>query len=157
MINSKLILLMLLVLSGSVIQRVEAVAGETAEENELPKKEKKEGPDFKPRPDSAISVILQLSEVQKWKKWIESKHDGSYMDVWGESVKEVEGSRCWGVAVAEKNHDEARVIARFCVMQTGLEIWVENVSRDIPEVITYFTYEKWRHQCKPDESSAGSC
>jgi hypothetical protein len=120
--------------------------------------EKKAKPDEKPRPDSAISVILGLPEVKKWKEAIESKKDGSTIDIWGESIKEVNGSKCWGVAAAERNGDDSRIWKRFCIMQTGLEIWIEQVSRDDGiETIKYLTYEKWRKSCNSSQKSNGSC
>ena len=121
------------------------------------KKPKKDDEALKARSDSVISVIMALPEVKKWKQWIESKHDDSEMDIWGEGVKEVEGSKCWGVAVAERKGDDVKVMARFHIMQTGLEIWVEQVSHEIPETTTYYSYENWRKKCRPTENSAGSC
>jgi len=151
---AKILLVFTIMLAFPLCAEEAAIEGHGEEKA---KKQKKDDQQMKSRSDSAISQILQLPEVKKWKAWIESRNDGSYLDLWGEGVKQVEGSKCWGVAVARKTEDDSTILARFYIMQTGLEIWVEQVSHEIPETISYFSYETWRKKCKPTENSAGSC
>lgn|GEM_PF-1033451 len=119
-------------------------------------KEKAKPPE-KPRPDSAVSMILGLPVVKKWQEYIDAKGDESHMEVWGEAIKQVQGSKCWSIVVAEINDEDKKVWKRFCAMQTGLEIWVEAAREDGEDEIKYLTYENWLKDCKPRYDSPGKC
>jgi|GEM_PF-5728679 len=139
---------------GIVVYAEEAAPAQAQEDGEHTKKASPE--EEKPRPDSAISTVMQLPEVVAWKKWIESRHNE--MEVWGESMKTVDGYKCWSVAVAERYADseDFKVYKRFCVMKTGLDILVETMSADLQEV-RYLSYEKWKSSCEPAFNSPGNC
>ena len=125
-----------------------------AEEGEQEKKPKKEE---KPRPDSAVSMVMHLPEVKKWQNWVDSKKDGSSLEVWGEAVKTLDGGECWDVAVGVTKADDTKVLARFCIMQKGLDMYVEGKQKNPLDEIIYIPYEKWRSMCRPTASSAGDC
>ena len=144
----------------------EAEAPKPEATSEKPEGEKAEGgegehkkkPDEKPRPDSAVSSIKQLPIVRKWQEYISAKNNGSYLDIWGELVKTVNGSKCWDIAVGERDiNDEVRIWKRFCIQQTGLEIWVEDPPEDPLEEMKYVPYDKWLSKCKPKYNSPGKC
>lgn len=120
--------------------------------------EKKKKPDEKPKPDSAVSSIMQLKIVKKWQKYVEDKNNGNYIDAWGEMVKTVNGSKCWNVAVGEFDvNGDTHIWKRFCVQQTGLEMWVESPPADPLDDMKYLTYEEWLTNCKPTYNSPGKC
>lgn len=121
--------------------------------------EKKPKPDEKPKPDSVISSVLSLPVVKKWGEFMEAKGDGSKIIAWGEYVKEVKGAPCWSIAVAEESGKGATNIwKRFCMQQSGLEMWVESVTAAAPgEEIGYITYDNWMKNCEPAYNSPGKC
>ncbi len=119
--------------------------------------EKKPKPEAKPSPDSAVSVVLHLPEVQKWESQVEARQDGSVLGVWGEALKTIEGGECWDVAVGITVADYTKILARFCVMKAGGEVFVEATPKDPLEPITYFPYEKWKTVCRPTPTSGGNC
>lgn len=129
----------------------------TAVYSEEEGEEKKAKPPEKPRPDSAISTVLQLPEVKKWSHWAERMKDGSSLTVWGEAIKTVNDAECWDVAVGINKGLDTKVLARFCVMQVGLDLYVEGKQKDPMDAITYYPYEVWRKSCHPTESTAGRC
>jgi hypothetical protein len=139
--------LAILLSAAFLLTAVAALAEEGGEEK--PKK-----PPEKPRPDSAISMVMGLPEVKEWKKWMEAH--GHTLEVWGESVKSIDGAQCWEVGVGEGDKDGVKTWAYFCLKQTGLDIWVEGSSGPT-ESITYYPYEVWRKLCKPLPNSPGRC
>ena len=123
-------------------------------EDTVPPKPKQ--PD-KPRPDSAISVVLALPEVKQWANWMTSLGNGTSLTAWGETIKEVDGHKCWGIAVGEQEKDGVHIWRRFCVMQSGVEVWVESIQADPMDEIHYLTYDKWQSDCAPTPNSPGKC
>ncbi|MEI7668770.1 MAG: hypothetical protein WCJ33_01650 [Pseudomonadota bacterium] len=142
--------LMLATSGGFAIAEEHQISEEKGDE-----KEKKKPPE-KPRPDSAISIIMNLREVKNWQNFIESKKDGSEIEIWGASLKTIEDFKCWEVAVAERNGDEIKIFKRFCVMKSGLDIYIEKLPDENRE-IGYIKYEKWVSECKPTKNSPGNC
>jgi len=126
-------------------------AGEEAAEGE----KKPKAPD-KPRPDSAVSSVLQLPVVKEWQRWMESRK-GVHLTAWGEAVKEVDGHTCWDVAVGEESGGEVHIWRRFCIMKAGIEILVESLPTDPLDEIHYFTYDDWLLKCQPSFNSPGKC
>lgn len=120
---------------------------------------KKKAAPEKPKPDSVISSVLSLPVVKKWGEWMESKDNGSQIVAWGEYVKEVHGSKCWSIVVAEENaKGYDNIWKRFCMQQTGLEMWVEStLGATDTEESNYITYESWISNCKPTYNSPGKC
>ncbi len=137
-----------------VIALVLRVGGACAEEEGG--HEHKAKPPDKPRPDSAISSVLQLPIVKGWQKWLLSeKH--SALTAWGEEVKEMDGHKCWDIAVGVETADGVHVWRRFCVMQSGIEIFVESIPTDPLDEIHYITYDDWLKHCNPTYNSPGTC
>lgn len=144
---SKLFLLLLLLMSANIaIASDEEAAGE-----------KKAHTPEKPSPDSAISVVLQLPEVQDWEKYINAGKDGAVFTIWGESVESIDGNKCWGVVVGKITTKRTSVLKRFCVMQAGRDVWVEGAKNDSSDEVNFIQYEKWRDSCKPTARSTGTC
>jgi hypothetical protein len=131
-----------------------AVAEEEGEHGEKKAKQPE-----KPKPDSVISAVMALSEVQAWGKWIQSKNNGHSISAWGESMRTVEEhNQCWEVAVGEIDAagDNIRVWKRFCVTQGG-SVWVESRSKEFPDETTYVPYDSWKKECSPSSNSPGKC
>jgi hypothetical protein len=121
--------------------------------------EKKPAAPDKPRPDSVISSVLSLPVVKKWGEWMEAKDNGSKIVAWGEYIKKVRGSDCWSIVVGEENAKEnITVWKRFCMQQSGLEMWVEStMGANSTDEINYITYDNWRTSCAPTHNSPGIC
>lgn len=136
-----------------------ATEGEVAAEGEHGEGHEKKKPPEKPKPDSVISSVLALPVVKKWDEWMQSKGTGSKMVAWGEFIKEVHGSKCWSIVVAEENTKGVDTIwKRFCMQQTGLEMWVEStLGASNTDEINYITYESWLKNCEPAYNSPGKC
>ena len=119
--------------------------------------EKKAKPPEKPKPDSAISQVLQLPEVKKWAEWITSQNDGRSITAWGEAIKTVGETQCWEVGIGESDPSgNVKTWARFCQTQFGSDVWVETKQPTSDEII-YLPYDKWISLCHPTYKSPGIC
>ena len=101
--------------------------------------------------------MLTLPVVKNWQQWLSSSSQETSLVAWGEAVREVDGHKCWNVAIGEKSSEGIRLLRHFCVMQTGIEIWVEKNNTNPEEEISYYTYDDWLSSCKPTFDSLGKC
>lgn len=118
--------------------------------------EKKAKQPAKPLPDSAVSVILQLPEVQAWQHRIEAKENGNTLTAWGNAIQETKDGKCWEVAVARSKGESTKILKYFCVMQASRDILVEKVAADPLDGVEFMPYEDWHKACPPN-AYPGAC
>jgi hypothetical protein len=141
-----------------------------------PKKDKSK---IKVDAGSAIGNVMKLPIVKEWEQWVSTGKDSGHLVAYGEEIGEVkkvndentqqetedEASQehpCWEVVVAEKKEhlEHMYIWRRFCVMQTGGDIWVKGLQSEsdpADKEPTYVRYEKWVNDCKPTYNSPGQC
>lgn len=146
----KAVLLAILLL---VSHAASASEGEEAGEGGEHKKAKQPA---KPLPDSAVSIVLQLPELQAWQRHIEAKNDGSTLTAWGDTIQETKDGKCWEVAVARTKDENSKVLKYFCVMQASRDILVEKPSEDPLAGVEFMPYEDWHKSC-PADAKPGTC